>query len=89
LLAKGPATIRDAGGGRRARGVRVLGARRAEGIGDVPGVLAPCAVQEKLKSTLKEILARGLGEDEEDQRVNELAQPAFMAEATSVRNRQS
>lgn len=55
---EGLATIRDAGGGRRARGVRVLGAHR-EGIGDVPGALAPCATQETTRSTLKDILARG------------------------------
>jgi hypothetical protein len=40
-----------------------------------------------MKSTLKETLARGLCEDEEDQRVNELAQPASMADVTSVRKR--
>jgi hypothetical protein len=46
-------------------------------------------VQEKLKSTLKEILARGLGESEEDQRLNELAQPASMADVTSVRKKRA
>jgi hypothetical protein len=46
----------------------------AEEVGDVPGALAPCAAREKMKLTLKEILARGPWRRRRGSGVNELVQ---------------